>query len=427
MKRFTFLTTALSAALFILPVAAIPSFRGEAGVLAEVKNNGSENFFPASFNAQAFLTGQLDFSGKFILRASLRVRANDIFSWYRNFSPTSRNAQFTPEEISATYRIAGEKTSHYISAYVGNFEPLGSDLFLRHHFGLPPLASSFTQSYRGLAGVQYFPLYGIGLGYVIHPTESLAAGINIYRNIAQDEDNAQAWNADLRVAGVWRAGAIDFAAGITFPADFSESDAIILAEEIQLHGSIIALLGNRYTSSLFLQAGINSFVFRKNQSEGFDSLLPRDVYGMLELRARAGHATVDMGAFMFPARCADDMVFLSNIVTKVNSTENIFGIKANVRADNVWLGRARAAFGMHATLTLSVAGTSSAEFTFSDMVSAFSSFSRDQIGLTLFPYASFTIPGGTLSAAIGVDVFDIMFSDSTTDCYTASVSFRTGI
>ena len=182
--------TALSCAMALLLTAAswaieTPYFSGCAGFMATLANETDSDDFSPEFNADNFFSGQLDFSGKVLLRCDLYLQAGNLFdSTIFDNDANPNNAKFRIEELSGTYTINGESTKHYISLFRGRYEPIGSDIFLQRQFGIPEISSLITKSWHGLSGSSIYPFYATGLSYVMHPDSNFAVGLYVYKNEA---------------------------------------------------------------------------------------------------------------------------------------------------------------------------------------------------------------------------------------------------
>ena len=78
------------------------------------------------------------------------------------------DSKFKIDEISVVFRSKGLNSTNYFSIFMGTYEPIGSDIFLRRQFGIQPIMSKITESWLGIAGSVIYPLFGMGIADVVH-------------------------------------------------------------------------------------------------------------------------------------------------------------------------------------------------------------------------------------------------------------------
>jgi hypothetical protein len=409
--RIAFLSVLSSFSLFALEK---PYYNGYTGFLAEIKDDCDSCSKPSCMG-ESFFAGQLDFGGQLFLRGEFYVQAEDIqrFNYSDNFS-RSDNAYFRLEELSATYKLASVGASHYLSAYMGNFEPIGSDLFLQRQFGISPIHSSFTESYHGIAGAVYFPLYARGIGYTVHPESDTAFSLNLYQNRAsKDESLSDVLNLDFRAAALLGSATIDFSTGLSCPKNESgDTEYIVAIKEIYLHGGLNLLVGNKNTTSLYLNCGINRFALRKTGDDDDDDSsgdLIRNIYGILEARASGKYISFDTSGFIFQKESAVDMIFLRDIVDRNDGLEYLIGGNINAYTDRLYLASTKLTAGVHTTLTVS-------------KIDPDGDNSR-QIDVRISPYGKMDLFGGNLNVALSINPVNLIKEIS--ESYSVSVGFKT--
>ena len=411
MKRFLCAATiSISAALNLFAFES-PYFNGYTGFLAGIQNEYDSEKFDPAFTGETFFAGQIDFGGKLFLRGEFYAKANDIFE-YDSLNGDTPNSYLRVEEVSATYTVNSAHASHYISLYYGNFEPVGSDLFLQRQFGIKPIRSSFTDSFRGLAGASYSPLYAQGIGYVFHPEGNFAAGINLYKNkAAEDKNQDDVLNLDLRLASLVGISTIDFSAGLALPSEVNndDNDALVYIKDLQLHGGLNFLVGNRNTTSLLIQSGVNKYILRKSSASGSDRLELKDVWAFIEPRAHGKYISINTSGFLFSEEAAEDMIFLRNIIRRYPGTESIFGANLNICTNKLYVGATRLSVGTHTTFAVSRIDPDGDD--------------KTENSLCLSPYAGIEILGGTLNASISVNLLDLKSDPEKS--YSAAIGFKT--
>lgn len=411
MKRFLCAAAISISAALNLFAFENPYFNGYTGFLAGIQNEyDSDKFDPAS-TGETFFAGQIDFGGRLFLRGEFYAKASDIFK-YESLNGEIPNSYFRMEEVSATYTVNSAHASHYISLYYGNFEPIGSDLFLQRQFGIKPIRSYFTESFHGLAGASFYPLYAQGASYTFHPEGDFAAGVNIYKNkAAEDEKQKDVLNLDLRLASLIGISTIDFSAGLALPSEVNsdDNDALIYIKEIQLHGGLNFLIGNRNTTSLLVQGGVNKYILRKSSASGSDRVELKDVWAFIEPRAQGKYISINTSGFLFPEEAADDMIFLRNIIRRYPGTESIFGANLNISTDKLYAGATRLSAGAHTTFAVSRIDPDGDD--------------KTEKSLCISPYAGIEILGGTLNASVSVNLLDLKSDPEKS--YSATVGFKT--
>lgn len=410
LKKIVCAAAALVLAAFSVTALDRPFFNGYTGFSAGVHNSQDETHFKPECFGESFFTGQIDFGGRLFLRGGFYVYGDDIFK-YDSISFEERNARFRMEECSATLKLSSAGASHYLNAYYGNFEPAGSDLFLQRQFGIKPVSSSFTDSYRGLAGISYYPMYAKGASYTFRPEGSFAFGISCYQNEASSGSTKKdALNLDVRIASLLGITAADFCAGLALPEDEDDDKYIFAVKEIQIHGGLTFLAGNKNTSSLLIKAGINALRLHKKEDDTEESTDKidkwRDVYAFVEARAAGKYISIDTSGFFFPRETAQDMVFLRH-TAETKDAECVFGGNVNIHSERLYIGTAKASLGAHTTLAVSRTPEKSFENS-----------------LLISPYAGIDIFGGTLNASVSVDLLDLRKRNDRAECYSAQIGFK---
>lgn len=409
--------TALSCAMALLLTAAswaieTPYFSGCAGFMATLANETDSDDFSPEFNADNFFSGQLDFSGKVLLRCDLYLQAGNLFdSTIFDNDANPNNAKFRIEELSGTYTINGESTNHYISLFRGRYEPIGSDIFLQRQFGIPEISSLITKSWHGLSGSSIYPFYATGISYVMHPDSNFAVGLYVYKNEATTSldsfESQDSFNWDFRYAAVMRRASLDLAAGFTCPLNNDTTDAFAI-KEIQLHWGINALLGNVNTTTVFIQAGINKITIDKDDDT--DTLNKNDLYFVIEPRLITKYGNINIAVFNIPYLSARDMIYLRHLVNMNNpDAKCVTGANITLCSNNLYIGSTNFTGGVHATFTIS-------ECDFDDF-----DFS-DEKDFCITPYANLDMFGGALEASATINVTKL---DDIKNAISARVGFQT--
>ncbi len=440
-----------------------PYFTGYAGTLGELTFS--------SLDAQMFFAGQLDFNGKFLLRGEFYLKTDNLYNMFDTSLTTSQNmpnslfiysddnnANFRIEDISATINTSGDRVTHYFTAFLGNYEPIGSDIFLQRHFGIDPISSDFTKSWRGLNGSSVYDFYGAGISYTARFSDPNALGLYLYYN-EQVSDNTgssvdSVVNFDLRYACVYSNLALDFQAGAGLPferVDDSGNKVILIVRKANFHAGTSILLGNHYTTSFFAQAGFNDFTVYPAASEGdtrYNRINWDNFYLLLEPRFIFNLFELDLSFFNLPSDCFRRMLYFSNAYEATrdpyNSGYNISGINAYFVTDRLYLGNTNFTFGIHVTMALQqpLYGFSTSAASIGDWFGDFWTFLTGkyfQEGFGTFftqykengianitPYVSMPAFGGRLNASLEAQILK-MTAEEWTSAIEVSVGFTTQI
>ncbi|MCI5830686.1 MAG: hypothetical protein SPJ89_01475 [Treponema sp.] len=415
MKRTLFATVfSLMAAAGAFAIEK-PFFSGTTGFLTSFGTNKKEDNTDFKPSAEAYFAGQLDFSGKLFLRGEFYTISDSIFEDDMN----SENATFRVEEISATYKITGDSASHYLSLFKGNFEPFGSDLFLQRQFGISKISSNLTESYHGIEGASINPLYALGASYTARLEGNSALAFSVYKDKARrkdkEEDNSA--NFDLRYAGVFDYLTIDTYAGLAFPVESEDdSDGFININEVQFHCGINALFGNKKSAMLFTQFGVDKVILKESDSSD-KSLNLKDYYFLVEPRLPFSDFYFNPSVFNFPAKSAEDMIYLRALIAKSPDTENVLGVNFNIVNENLYAGSSRITAGIHGTLAYT-------EIDNNNLKKHFSSTMKDaESTFIITPYTNIEVFGGSLTASLSIDTDEL--SDSVKKAVTLTAGFKT--
>ena len=322
-------------------------FTGAKGDFYSDPQTKDEKGFDPLLEVQAYFSGQLNISKKFMVRGEFSVQSEDIFG-SGIFNDTE--ALFCINELSATYVKPFLGNTQYISAFFGTFEPIGSDVFLQRQFGMRPITSLTTESWLGLRGSYIYPFYGAGVAYILHFDKwPVASGFYLYKNHAQNEDDDDQINIDWRFAAAMPYLALDFAAGIGAPLSkhHDDDDVILLIDTLYLHSGVGMLLGNRYAHSLFVQAGFEQVALRSRKEES--KLKDNDIYLLFEPRFTLKACKIHLTFFNFPASLFKATDGWSS--KKLIFIEDSLGINVTVFTDSLYIKNWDVSFGIATTLS----------------------------------------------------------------------------
>lgn len=294
-----------------------PFFTGFAGMLGDFHNNIEKTHFSPQFTTQTFMTGQLDLNGKTIIRGGFDFRTDDLID---NGIFKDTPATFKVDEFSITQIIKGYDSTSYLSAFVGCFEPIGSDVFLERQFGLHSISSLITQSWSGLNGSTVYPFYGTGVSYVYHAKAPIALGFYGYYEfkefVTEHETSGKVISTDLRFACNFNMFTLDLAAGLGFPIeDKYENDeetdkVVLLIRTADMHAGVTFLLGNVNSTSFLIKAGFQAMNIDPNNSKHYH-ICNDNRYFLSEFRAKEENFILSLAAYSIPIKTIQhDMPFM---------------------------------------------------------------------------------------------------------------------
>lgn len=330
-----------------------PYFSGYAGILGDLQNTKDAPKFIPDLRTQSFFSGQLDFGSSLILRGEFYLSTTNLLENNIFKEPQTENAKFRIQEISATAKVNAITFTNYFSLFLGNFEPIGSDIFLQRQFGIKSITSKITESWHGMAGASIYPFYGAGFSYTLRFEKPMIIGANLYWNLSLEDiitgkQPSDAFNLDLRFACIYPYLSLDFCGGLGFHLEKEDSEGnkvFILIKEVDLHAGLAMLLGNRYTSSIFVQAGIGKLRLTADAQNDFQLF---NIYFLVEPRFVLQLLQVNFAAFNIPQNATGDMIFLKDI----GADYNVIGINATVLTDRLFIGNTNFTLGVHGTVAL---------------------------------------------------------------------------
>ncbi|MBQ0039408.1 MAG: hypothetical protein KBS64_03150 [Treponema sp.] len=415
--------TLLAAFFSVLTASAVfalerPFFSGTTGFLAGIENDSDTDGFDPTLSAEAYFAGQFDFSGKFFLRGEFYVMGAEIFDDDTfGMNGTFPNAYFRVQELSATYKANSESASHYLTLYKGNYEPIGSDLFLQRQFGIKPIRSYLTDSYHGVEGASFYPMYSTGASYTLHTASNKALAFSFYKDKAIQEPGSDnnALNFDVRFASLYDNVTIDALAGFAFPMDEKDGSGFAFGE-VQFHTGVNILFGNKKTTMFLTQLAVDRIVLKEGATKSSDMDM-ENLYILVEPRFPISDFYFAPAFFNIPAKSAKDMMYLRPLMYKTPDTESIIGFNFNLVNENFYIGSTKSTIGVHGTIAM----TDIKLDDFSE--EGFGIFGEAEKIFALTPYVSIEVFGGTVSASLSIDMSEFM--DDLAHSMTATVGLRT--
>ena len=294
--------------IFLLTLTSVlsadPFISGNAG--------GKTKFTPRSENEKlkldmsflAFYSGQINFSPDIWSRAGFSLETQNLIS---KAPFTKTDSMFQVDEISITFRHKLDSLSNYFSFFMGSFDPVGSDIFLQRQFGINSITSKLSETWLGPNSNLIYAQSGIGICDIIRFKSPIAAGIYAYIN--HEDSDYYVFNSDFRIGSTRRYLSYDFAGGISAPVATKKYDNIILAVEgVNWHAAGTILLGNNYTTSLFLQSGINKGYFAPTSEKSVIDI--KDLYLIVEPRFINTKVKTHLSLFTLPQSTAQNLLFI---------------------------------------------------------------------------------------------------------------------
>ncbi|MBO5691704.1 MAG: hypothetical protein J6R96_07600 [Spirochaetaceae bacterium] len=337
--------------LFISTTFGQIHFTGFAGLAGNIGTKEGED--KVQLAADTFFAGQLDLFNIVMLRAGATVHTGNLFS---DVFTNTVGAQFTLDELSVTAHFPCSHVTRYISVFAGEYESIGSDVFLRRHFGILPFASRLAENLAGTIDTNIYPFSNLGASYVLKLKTPQAFGLYFYageRKTQQADGESQSQspdvteegkslrgNVDLRFAGVFPFITVDFSAGIGFPIEQDEGKASMsLNQRLEFHTGLSTVIGNTHTASLFLQFGITKVIL--NPLDDQKSISLSDLYFWIEPRFKAEFMNFHFTLFNIPKDTIQDMFYLSGSL----------GANLAVFANNIYAGPLTLTTGAHLTIS----------------------------------------------------------------------------
>lgn len=396
------LSSIIMTLLFIVPqLNAASFFSGYAGGKLNYGPSQETEEYNPNLKLQAFFAGQFNFSQNIWSHLEFSIDTDDFLS-ETIFHET--DAAFQIDELSIIMRGNFENSTNYFSTFMGTYDPIGSDVFLQRYFGLTSVGSKITDSYLGLAGSILYPQFGVGISDVIKLHSSpLAFGGYMYLN--HEDAKYYVYNADLRSAGVFRKFIWDFACGIGVPlADkYKGEDVIIAIERVYWHAGTTLLVGNNYTNSFFMQAGLYNAAFTaKNDDVIVD---PKDIYLLLEPRLIFQNFHFNISLYSLPESTIKNLLFV----------DDTFGINMNFYSDSIMLATKSATVGAH----FAVSFTDKNLFDIGNI----SQIASNGYNINVTPYIKYPILSGELHAQVKFRIAEL--ANVPAKAFSADLGYRT--
>ena len=391
------LTVVFCLTCFIYTTFAFPYFTGTIGIGGKLQPEPKK--FP-SILMDSYFAGQFDLSQNLLLRTSFSMYTTE--SILKNNLFRNTEAIFNLDEISLTYRGSFGQLSHLLGVYIGEYDPVGSDVFLQRQFGIPSFSSKLTESICGISRAKIYDMSGIGGSYVVKFPQS-ALGFNIYYNKTELEENLlESLNTDVRFASAWNLGAFDLSFGFTMPMKHEiiiDSDTtqkvILLIERADMHAGLTAFFGSSNSSSLLFQAGFTKLIIDPNEENNEKVLSFDDVYVLIEPRFVSKSMCLSISLFNMPESTKENLFYVNNPV----------GVSVSLYTPWISLSGRKSQFGLMTTL-------SSSNSLDTLIIEEDKSTLKDSLGLNISPYGTMYLGAGKLNFSLNVNALNIKDWDS---------------
>ena len=386
-KTKRFITILISSVVVLSTnLFATSFFSGYAGGKLNYSANPETTEYNPDLKLQAFFAGQFNYTQNVCSHLEFSIDTGDFLN--ESFFHQTESL-FQIDELSFIARVKIEDCTNYFSAFMGTYDPIGSDIFLQRYFAIPQIASKLTESYLGLAGSILYPHFGIGISDIVKiNTTPIALGGYIYVN--HEDAKYYVLNTDLRFACSYRYFTCDFAGGLGFPLSNKHQgdDVIVAIDKVYWHAGTTILFGNNYTTSLFIQAGINNASFTPRTNNTIVS--PSDIYLLFEPRFISGTAHFNFSLFAFPAETVKKLLFV----------DDSFGADINIYTENKTIGTNTFKFGNHICFSLK-------DKTFMD-IADYSNLLSNGYNINVCPYISTNILSGELHMEAKLRIMDFV-------------------
>jgi len=416
MKKSHKLFTAIGA-LFLLSAASLSAssfFTGYAGAMLNYGADKNAEDFDPEMDLTAFFSGQFNFSDNLWSHLEFSIKTDDLFD-KSLFSAT--DSKFQIDELSLIRRGASLNGSNYFSIYMGTYDPIGSDIFLQRYFSVEPIGTKLADTYMGLAGSILYPHFGIGISDVVKSNRKpVAYGAYLYLN----NENTQYYilNADVRFATSLRYLTWDVLAGIGAPLydTYKAESTFLVINKLYFHAGTTLLLGNNYTTSLFMQAGL----FNASYEKGKNLILSTDsLYFLVEPRFRFKNTHANISLYALPKSTVEKFLFV----------DDTLGVDLNIYSDSFSFGGKLFTFGCHTGFGLPNKTIFSLlpnnKFDPNDnLKTLLEDMKKLQFDVNITPYMSTEIFNGELNAQVKLCVMEF-FVTKWYKAFSAEVGYKT--
>lgn len=376
------------------------------------ETNGEEKYDP-DLKLQAFFAGQFNFNQNMWTRMEVSVNTEDFIS-STIFHETQ--ALFQIDELSFTLRGNTSNKANYLSAYMGTYDSIGSDIFLLRYFSIQPIASKLTESWLGLAGSILYPHFGFGVSDIVKLYQ-VPVAFGGYAYLNHENDKFYVFNIDGRAACAFPYFTCDFAFGMGAPLENSYygEDLILAISSLYWHAGTTMLIGNNYIPSLFFQAGL--FNARLTKTDGLSIDKNNDIYILLEPRFYIKDTHLTVSLYNLPARTAENLLFIDDTLgLDFNFYSDLFAIKGH-----------NFTIGTHTSISLvdqTIFMTTGQKFAEkgAELLSCLTSLN---FNVNITPYISTSFLSGQIHGQMKIRIMDFVRPNSAAEAFSVDIGYKT--
>ncbi len=387
-QKKIFLITAI--VLLISTAHAQVFFDSEGGMAVDMVPK--VDFKGAELSVRSFYGAQMQLGNNILLEGQFSFMTNNIFD---NTFLQDIPAEFSLNKLSFSYNLVGLNYNSRITAFAGSHDGVGTDQFMRKHFGTRSFDSPLFQPQIGLEPASIIPIDGYGLEASTIFGTSTAAAFYAYYN---DKFSFNQLNFDFRFVAVTNALIADIVFGASLPFDRTDSDGnevIVIIRRADLHTALTMLIGNNPYANLYIQAGVTRIQINPDPGNEIFSL--DDLHILFEPRFTIGNVNLNISAYMLPQDTVDLTPYIEHTIG------GILYINAGTN-----FGRTKADFGSH------ISG--GYENLLDDLT-----FNLSRLSLMVTPYFNLSVGAGTLEVSAPVKLLDFATPEK---MVSASISYK---
>ena len=377
-----------------------PYFKGYAGFMGDLTSDPSKDHISSKLFPQGYFGGQLDLGEKLIIRSEFLVQGfcknlntdllgDDVFA-----SPIKENSVFRIQELSALYRFNLIGLTHYFSAFMGEYEPIGSDIFLQRHLGIKKFNSRLTESWHGLNGASINRPYSGGLSYTLHLDAPFVAGISFYRDFYQNEQE-KVYNADIRLAGSLPLFTFDASLGLGIPRNsrkVSEKKYLLAAQYLVFRAGFSLLIGSPSDqTTFFIQGGFSNLIIDPDAKKTIKFGDANGFSLLFEPRIELRKMNLSFSVFSLNSDNVNSGMYTYLL--------DALGFDIHISTNQFHLGSSNFTLGLHTTFGLNYKDSSQGNLTFKSALDNWDDASDWEVNFYLSPYAEIPIQGGEVASS----------------------------
>lgn len=270
-------------------------------IFSHTVNGAAVDLFPGNkientaLTFRGFYGGQIQIGNRFLLNGTVSAKAGNLFS---GISLRDIASSVNVDEVSLMYRFKIENSSAQWALFAGEYEPVGTDMFITRYFGTETFSSYLLEKQIGFEAPAIYPLNGAGTSFMIKYSVPVANAAYLYYN---EKYGKQYLNGDFRLAGVSDIIIADFLFGFALPfekKDANGNDVVMVVKRVDFQTGLTLLIAGNPFVNFYMQAGISRIQAKPDSGEQIVSL--NDLYFLLEPRFAAGKTLFSFSFFYLP-------------------------------------------------------------------------------------------------------------------------------